>query len=110
MHARVLRRPWRGSRLVALDEDAVRGAAKAPIEILREGDFVAFTAASETAVMRAAEAARTRARWDGGEPAPAGVGEPDWLKAQPSRDRTVETGLPGRAEPRPLRHATRVPF
>ena len=62
MHARVLRRPWRGARLAALDENAVRKAAKAPIGILREGDFVAFTADSEIAVMRAAAAARTLAR------------------------------------------------
>ena len=96
VHARALRRPWRGARLAALDEQAVRRAAKAPIDILREGDFVAFTAASEIAAMRAAAAARTLACWDGGEPTPADVGEPDWLKAQPSRDRTVETGLGGR--------------
>src|SRR5262249_15425048 len=95
VHARVLRRPWRGARLVSLDEAAVRRAAKAPIELLREGAFVAFTADSEIAVMRASAAARTLARWDGGEPAPANVGEPDWLKAQPSRDRTVETGIAG---------------
>jgi nicotinate dehydrogenase subunit B len=92
VHARVLRQPWRGARLAALDENAVRKAAKVPIEILREGDFVAFTAASEIAVMRAAEAARTRARWEGGEPVPDGIGDPAWLKAQFSRDRTVETG------------------
>jgi CO/xanthine dehydrogenase Mo-binding subunit len=94
VHARVLRQPWRGARLVALDENAVRKAAKAPIEILREGEFVAFTAASEIAVMRAAEAARARARWEGGEPVPEGTGEPAWLKAQFSRDRTVESGPP----------------
>ena len=98
VHARVLRQPWRGARLAALDETAVGKAAKAPIEIFREGDYVAITAESEIAVMRAAEAARTLARWEGGEPAPAGIGEADWLKAQPSRDRTVESGLPGRAE------------
>src|SRR6185295_12543032 len=92
VHARVLRQPWHGARLAALDEAAVRKAAKAPIDILREGDFVAFTGASETAVMRAAAAARAQARWDGGEPAPTDVGEPDWLKAQPRRSRTVETG------------------
>src|SRR5262245_14652484 len=97
VHARALRRPWRGARLAALDEQAARRAAKAPIDILREGDFVAFTAADEVTVMRAATAARTLARWEGGEPAPANVGEPGWLKAQPARDRTVETGLPGRA-------------
>ena len=48
LHARVLRQPWRGARLAALDENAVRKAAKAPIEILREGEFVAFTSGSET--------------------------------------------------------------
>ena len=91
VHARVLRRPWRGARLVALDMEAVRRAARAPIDILHEGDFVAFTAADEIAVMRAAEAARALARWDGGTPAPDDIGEPDWLKAQPSRDRTVDS-------------------
>ena len=45
VHARMLRQPWRGARLAALDESAVRKAAKAPIELLREGDLVAFTAA-----------------------------------------------------------------
>jgi len=102
VHARVLRRPWRGARLAALDWNAVRKAAQAPIEILREGDFVAFTADTEIAVMRAAAAARALARWEGGEPAPADVDEPDWLKAQPSRDRTVETGLAGRAQQGPV--------
>ena len=75
LHARVLRQPWRGAHLVALDENAVRKAARAPIDILREGEFVAFTAASEIAVMRAAEAARALARWDGGTPAPDDIGD-----------------------------------
>jgi CO/xanthine dehydrogenase Mo-binding subunit len=96
VHARVLRQPWRGARLAALDESAVMRAAKAPIGLIREGDFVAFTADSEVAVMRAAAAAHMLARWDGGEPAAADVGEPDWLKAQPSRDRTVAVGAAGR--------------
>jgi CO/xanthine dehydrogenase Mo-binding subunit len=97
VHARVLRRPWRGAKLVALDEAAVRKAAGLPIDVLREGDFVAFTGANETAVMRAAAAARPLARWEGGEPPPDGIGEPDWLKQQPARDRTVETGSSGPA-------------
>ena len=97
LHARVLRQPWRGAHLVALDENAVRKAAKAPIDILREGEFVAFTAGSELAVMRASEAARTLAKWEGGTPPPADVGTPAWLKAQASRDKTTDTGEPGRA-------------
>ena len=47
--------------------------------------------------MRAAEAARTLAKWEGGTPPPADVGTPAWLKAQPSRDKTTDTGKPGRA-------------
>ncbi|MBM3529669.1 MAG: xanthine dehydrogenase family protein molybdopterin-binding subunit [Alphaproteobacteria bacterium] len=93
LHARVLRQPWRGAHLAALDEAAVRKAAQAPIDILREGEFVAFTSADETAIMRAAEAARTLAKWDGGAPVPDDAGTPDWLKRQSARSRTVETGV-----------------
>jgi CO/xanthine dehydrogenase Mo-binding subunit len=110
VHARMLRQPWPGARLVALDEAAVRKAAKGPIEILREGEFVAFTGDSELAVMRAAAAARERARWDGGTPAPADVGSPAWLKAQPSKDRTVEQGEKGRAQGRSVAARYSRPF
>ena len=37
LHARVLRQPWRGAHLAALDESAVRKAAEAPIEYLARG-------------------------------------------------------------------------
>ena len=107
----MLRQPWRGAHLAALDESAVRKAARTPIDILREGEFVAFTADSEIAVMRASEAARTLAKWEGGTPPPADVGTPAWLKAQPSRDKTTDTGKPGRAAggPRRSRPPTRAP-
>jgi CO/xanthine dehydrogenase Mo-binding subunit len=94
LHARVLRQPWRSAQLVGLDEAAVRKAAGAPIDIIREGEFVAFTSGSELAVMRAAEVACTLARWEGGIPAAADIGTPTWLKAQPKRSRTVDTGKP----------------
>jgi len=95
VHARVLRQPWREAHLASLDERAVRKAAGAPLDILREGEFVAFIAASELAVMRASEAARTLARWKGGSPVPDDIGTIAWLKAQPARSRTVETGAKG---------------
>lgn len=96
LHARVLRQPWRGAELVALDEAAVRKAAGGPVDILREGNYVAVLADQEYVVMRAVETARAIARWDGGVKSPAGVGEPDWLKSQPSQDRTVTVGEPPR--------------
>lgn len=89
IHARVLRRPWRDARLAFLDPRKIRNA-----EILREGDFIAFVGESETAVMRAAEAARSHARWEGGEPVPADIEQPDWLKRQFARSRTIERGSP----------------
>ena len=92
VHARVLRQPWRGARLTALDGAALRKAARAPIEIVREGNFVAFTSSSELAVMRASEAARTLAHWDGGTRVADDAGDTEWLKAQPAKSRTVETG------------------
>lgn len=97
LHAKVLRQPWPGAHLAALDEAAVHKAAGAPIEILREGEFVAFASDSELAVTRAAAAARTVARWEGGTPAPTDVGTPAWLKAQPAKSRTVDTGKPAPA-------------
>ena len=110
VHARVLRQPWRGAQLAVLDEAAVRKTAGAPIDILREGEFVAFTGASELAVMRAAEAAREQAKWQGGIPAPDGVGSPEWLKSQPSRDRTVEQGEKSRVQGRTVMARYSRPF
>lgn len=98
VHARVLRQPWRGASLKALDETAIRKAAKAPIEILREGNFVAFAGADELAVTRASEAARTTAQWDGGSRVTDDAGGETWLKAQPAKSRTVETGAKGQAQ------------
>ncbi|MEW6453152.1 MAG: molybdopterin cofactor-binding domain-containing protein [Pseudomonadota bacterium] len=96
VHARVLRQPWRYANLVELNEAVIRKAAKEPIDIIREGNFVAFTSASEIAVFWAAQKAREIAKWDGGKPVPDGIGSPEWLKAQPAKSREVESGQPGR--------------
>jgi len=92
LHVRMLHRPWRGARLAALDEAAVRKAARAPIDILRDGDLVAFMADREPAVMRALEAARLNARWEGGDPPPDEVANPDWLQARLAKERLIEDG------------------
>jgi CO/xanthine dehydrogenase Mo-binding subunit len=91
LHARMLRRPWPGARLTSLDATAVKRAAGA-IEILREGDLVAFTGDDEVAVMRASDAARAHATWEGGTKPAADAGEPDWTMRQHARTRVVETG------------------
>ncbi len=77
VHARVLRQPWRYANRVELNEAAIRKAAKEPIEIMREGNFVAFTGTSEIAVLRAAQAAREIAKWEGGTPTPTASARPN---------------------------------
>jgi len=64
LHARVLRQPGFKAKLASLDEAAIRHAAGAPIEILREGQFVAFLSQSEAAAVAAVNAAEQHARWD----------------------------------------------
>jgi nicotinate dehydrogenase subunit B len=64
LHARVLRQPGFKAKLASLDEAAIRHAAGAPIEILREAQFVAFLGESEAAVVAAVNAAEQTAQWD----------------------------------------------
>src|SRR5918912_1386974 len=45
LHARVVRQPRRGATITSVDEAAIRRAAKAPVEIVRIGNFLALTGA-----------------------------------------------------------------
>src|SRR5438874_614014 len=59
LHARVVRQPCRGATIRAIDEAAIRRAARGPIEIVRDGNFVAILGPDETFVEAAAAIART---------------------------------------------------
>ena len=96
LHARVLRQPHRGARLVSLDEAAVRRAAK-DVQIVREGDFVALVAGEEAAATAAHATAQRTTFWDGGTPSAADSGAPQRLLASPSVDRVSETGTAARS-------------
>jgi nicotinate dehydrogenase subunit B len=87
LHARTLRQPSRGARFAAFDENAIRRAAGAPIEIVRVGDFIAFVAEDETAVQRAAVAAPTHAQWTGVRVLTPLQQEAAWFRDQPADDR-----------------------
>src|SRR6516165_870945 len=50
VHARVVRQPRRGATIATVDEAALRRAAKGPIEIVRNGNFLAILGADETVV------------------------------------------------------------
>jgi len=88
-HARVLRQPNRGAMLESFDEAAIRRAARAPISLVRDGNFLAIVGDDETAVEAAAGAAADHARWSGVERPSALQQEAQWLLQRPSIDRTL---------------------
>jgi nicotinate dehydrogenase subunit B len=93
LHARTLRQPSRGARLVTFDEEAIRKAAGGAIQIIRVGDFVAFAGPDETVVQRAAVAALAHATWTGVRVLSPLQQEAAWFRDQPSDDRHI--GDPG---------------
>jgi nicotinate dehydrogenase subunit B len=88
VHARVLHRPWTGARLAGSDEAVVRVAGP-QVEVLRDGDFLAFVSADETAAAAALGRAWERLSWTGGEPLEPEHGEASWLLSRPTIDRQI---------------------
>ena len=93
LHARVLRRPNPGAHLVSFDEAAARRAAK-DVQIVRDGDFVAFVCATEAAAKGALAAAERTAKWHGGVQPADDAGSPQRLRAEPTIDQVAESGAP----------------
>jgi len=98
VHARIVRQPRRGASIKTIDEAAIRRAAKAPVDLLRDGNFLAILGADETTVEGVAAVAPGHVAWDGVDPINPFQEEARWLLQQPSLDRTV--GAPP-ADPAP---------
>ena len=96
VHARVLRAPRRGARLITLDMPAVERGARAPVQLVRAGEFVALAAMDEAVAARALDAARRVAVWDGGQVLQDGDAAALSLLGLPGEERVVE--VPGRAD------------
>ena len=88
-HARVVRQPQRSGTIVAVDEAAIRRAAKGRIEFLREGNFFAIIGDDETAVEAAAAVAPSHVAWDGLEPLNPAQEEGRWLLQRPTIDQSL---------------------
>jgi len=97
LHARLLRQPNPGATLAALDEAAIRRAAKGELQIVREANFVAFVSPVESVAQAAAVAAPGHARWEGLRQLTPAHQEAAWLKGQAAEDRRI--GAPPRTEP-----------
>jgi CO/xanthine dehydrogenase Mo-binding subunit len=88
-HARVVRQPNRGATLASIDEEALRRIARAPVEFVRDGNFVAVVGDDETAVEAAAAAAKSHVVWRGAQLPGALQQEAAWLLQRPSVDRVI---------------------
>ncbi len=103
MHARVVRQPRRGAAIRTVDEAALRRAAKGhPIEILRDGNFLAIVGADETVVEAVAAVAPNHVVWDGVDAISPFQEEARWLLQQPSIDQVV--GSPPPSGPTPAQN------
>ena len=89
-HARIVRQPRPGAAVAAIDEAAIRRAARGQkIEIVRDGNFVAIVGDDESIVEAAAAVAPAHVRWDGVEPLSPFQEEARWLLQQPALDREI---------------------
>jgi len=91
-HARVVRQPSRGASIATIDEAAIMRAAKAPVTLVRNGNFLAVVGDDETAVDRAAVAALTAVGWTNVERPAASQQEAAWLLQRPMVD--IKFGAP----------------
>jgi nicotinate dehydrogenase subunit B len=97
LHARAVRQPNRDATLASFDEDAVRRAARGPIEFVRDGNYLAIVGDNETAVEAAAAAAVNHAVWNGVEAPRPLQQEASWLLQRPSLDRVIGAPEPATA-------------
>ncbi len=87
-HARVLHRPWKNAHLASSD-DVLLKVAGAGVEVVRDGDFIAFLSSDETVAAAALGRAWEKLAWEGGEPLRPEHQEAAWLAEQPTRDRQI---------------------
>jgi len=104
VHARVVRQPRRGATIKAIDEAALRRTAKGPIEIIRDGNFLAILGRDETVVDAVAAVAPNHVAWDGVDAINPMQEEARWLLQQPSIDRVIGPPPPADAPPAASRY------
>ena len=97
VHARVVRQPNRGAAIGSIDENAIRRAAKGPIEFVRNGNFVAIIGDNETAIEAAGAAAVNHVTWQNVEAPTPTQQEASWLLQRPVVERVF--GAPDAGNP-----------
>ncbi len=97
VHARVVRQPNRGATIDKVDEAAIKRAAKASVQFVRHGNFLAIIGDDETAADLAAAAAINHVTWQNVEAPTATQQEANWLLQRPAVDRVF--GAPDQGNP-----------
>jgi nicotinate dehydrogenase subunit B len=97
VHARVVRQPNRGATIDAVDERAIKRAARAPVELVRNGNFLAIVGNDETAVDLAGATAANHVTWQHVEMPTPLQAEASWVLQRPAIDRFI--GAPEPADP-----------
>lgn len=80
LHARVIRRPRYGARLLSFDATPISRIT----QVVRDGDFLAVVAPSEWGAIKSAATLSASARWAASAPLPADTEIADWLLAAPA--------------------------
>ena len=96
LHARVVRPPSPGARLLALDESRAR-ALPGVVAVVRDGRFIGVLAEREEDAIKAAERLRADARWEETEALPDSGKLGEWLAAQPLETTPIVEKGPGGA-------------
>src|SRR5665647_592427 len=89
VHAHVVRQPNYGATIGAVDEAAIKRAAKGAIEFVRNGNFLAIVCDDETAVDLAGAAAVDHVTWQNVEAPTPLQQEASWLLQRPAIDRLI---------------------
>jgi CO/xanthine dehydrogenase Mo-binding subunit len=90
LHGRVLRPELSAAKLVNLSEDRARAVAGL-VAIVRDGNFVGVVSETEDGAENALRALRKDAAWSSDERLPDEDRLAEWLKAQPSESRIIDT-------------------
>ena len=106
VHARVVRQPNRGATIGTIDENAIRRAAKGPIELVRNGNFLAIIGDDETAVEAAGAAAVNHVTWQNVEVPTPTQQEANWLLQRPVVERVFGAPNPRNPQGRERYEAT----
>jgi len=106
LHARVVRQPNYGATIGAIDEAAIKRAAKGPVSFVRQGNFLAIVGKDETAVDLAGAAAVNHVTWQHVEAPTPLQQEATWLLQRPAVDRILGAPEPADAQGRERFEAT----